>query len=73
MAAGVEPPGSLGMEEISLLSKGVFFLGLHETTLHWCRVVVKPVVDDTIFGVACIIKSAKLAIFWYRWDTDPIS
>lgn len=52
IAAGVEAPGSVGMEEIGLLSKGVFFLGLHETTLHWCRVVVKPVVDDTVFGVA---------------------
>ncbi|KAJ9187879.1 hypothetical protein P3X46_003293 [Hevea brasiliensis] len=37
--------------ERSLLSRVIFFLGLHETMLHWCRTVVKPVVDDTIFGV----------------------
>ncbi|KAE8009346.1 hypothetical protein FH972_005786 [Carpinus fangiana] len=74
IAAGVEPPGSLGMEEISLLSKGVFFLGLHETTLHWCRVVVKPVVDDTVFGVAREERWAERAamaasfcgLWWWR-------
>ncbi|WMV31774.1 hypothetical protein MTR67_025159 [Solanum verrucosum] len=26
-------------------------MGLHETTLFWSKKVVKPVVDDTIFGV----------------------
>ncbi|KAF3436548.1 hypothetical protein FNV43_RR23640 [Rhamnella rubrinervis] len=35
----------------SLFSRVIFFLGLHDTMLHWCRVVVKPVVDDTVFGV----------------------
>ncbi|KAM1042347.1 hypothetical protein ACFX13_032137 [Malus domestica] len=38
--------------KICLLSRAIFFLGLHETMLHWCRVMVKPVVDDTIFGGA---------------------
>ncbi|KAM1257423.1 hypothetical protein ACFX15_030767 [Malus domestica] len=38
--------------KICLLSRAIFFLRLHETMLHWCRVVVKPVVDDTIFGGA---------------------
>ncbi|XP_010542839.1 PREDICTED: uncharacterized protein LOC104815920 [Tarenaya hassleriana] len=28
----------------------MFFLGLHEVMLTWFRMVVKPVVDDTIFG-----------------------
>ncbi|KAK7278173.1 hypothetical protein RJT34_23198 [Clitoria ternatea] len=36
--------------ERSLLSKVVFLLGLHETTQVWCRRVVRPVVDDTVFG-----------------------
>ncbi|KAM1042344.1 hypothetical protein ACFX2C_031416 [Malus domestica] len=36
--------------KICLSSRKIFFLGLHETMLHWCRVVVKPVMDDTIFG-----------------------
>ncbi|PON61719.1 hypothetical protein PanWU01x14_143780 [Parasponia andersonii] len=35
----------------TLFSRVIFFLGLHETMLHWSRLVVKPVVDDTIFGV----------------------
>lgn len=49
IAAGIDC-SSFGLEK-SLLSKTIFFLGLHETMLHWCRVVVKPVVDDTVFGV----------------------
>ncbi|CAK7348433.1 unnamed protein product [Dovyalis caffra] len=36
----------------SLLCRVIFFLGLHETMIHWSRTVVKPVVDDTIFGAA---------------------
>ncbi|XP_019162019.1 PREDICTED: uncharacterized protein LOC109158587 [Ipomoea nil] len=34
----------------SLLSRALFFLGLHQTMLFWSETVVKPVVDDTIFG-----------------------
>ncbi|KAI3915871.1 hypothetical protein MKW92_002891 [Papaver armeniacum] len=30
----------------------VFFIGLHETMLHWGRTIVRPVVDDTLFGDA---------------------
>ncbi|XP_027352932.1 uncharacterized protein LOC113863526 [Abrus precatorius] len=41
---------SFGVER-SLLSRVVFLLGLHETTQVWCRMVVRPVVDDTVFGV----------------------
>lgn len=40
----------LGGVEKSLLSKAVFFLGLHETTVYWSRAVVRPVADDTVFG-----------------------
>uniref|UniRef100_A0A7N0ZX82 Transmembrane protein n=1 Tax=Kalanchoe fedtschenkoi TaxID=63787 RepID=A0A7N0ZX82_KALFE len=36
--------------EIGLLSRVVFLLGLHEAMVHWSRSVVKPVVDDTVFG-----------------------
>ncbi|KAK9086303.1 hypothetical protein Syun_028697 [Stephania yunnanensis] len=35
---------------LSLLSRALFFIGLHETMVHWSRVFVRPVVDDTIFG-----------------------
>ncbi|XP_009772109.1 uncharacterized protein LOC107815627 [Nicotiana tabacum] len=34
------------------LTRAIFFLGLHETMFFWSKTVVKPVVDDTVFGVA---------------------
>ncbi|KAH0978212.1 hypothetical protein GBA52_027931 [Prunus armeniaca] len=53
IAAGINGATLGGVDErICLLSRAIFFLGLHETMLHWCRVVVKPVVDDTVFGAA---------------------
>lgn len=36
--------------KISLVSRVVFFLGLHETMTYWLRMVVKPLVDNTILG-----------------------
>lgn len=42
---------SFGVER-GLLSRLIFLMGLHETTSFWCRAVVRPVVDDTVFGVA---------------------
>ncbi|KAI3871476.1 hypothetical protein MKW98_011531, partial [Papaver atlanticum] len=54
-----------------LPSKIVFFLGLHEIMLHWGRTVVRPVVDDTIFGDArsekWIEKVAISAAFGALW------
>lgn len=41
---------NIGMER-NLWSKVIFFLGLHETMLHWSRVVGRPVMDDVV-GVA---------------------
>ncbi|KAL2345484.1 hypothetical protein Fmac_006769 [Flemingia macrophylla] len=38
--------------EVGLLSREVFLLGLHESTQVWARMVVRPVVDDTVFGLA---------------------
>lgn len=38
--------------EGSLVCRMVFFFGLHETMMFWGRAVVKPVVDDTVFGVS---------------------
>lgn len=49
IAAGVD--GSSFGQEKGLLCRVLFFLGLHETTRFWWRTVVKPVVDDTVFGV----------------------
>ena len=41
----------LASQERWVLVRVMFFLGLHEVMLMWFRVVVKPVVDDTVFGV----------------------
>ncbi|XP_026442296.1 uncharacterized protein LOC113341754 [Papaver somniferum] len=42
-----------GFDKRGLLpSRILLFIGLHETMLHWGRAVVRPVVDDTIFGDA---------------------
>ncbi|EXB28581.1 hypothetical protein L484_009740 [Morus notabilis] len=40
-----------GTDKRTLFSRVIFFLGLHETMIHWSRLGVRPVVDDTIFGV----------------------
>ncbi|KAG7036639.1 hypothetical protein SDJN02_00259, partial [Cucurbita argyrosperma subsp. argyrosperma] len=40
----------VGRVEGGLWSRILFFLGLHESVVHWTRTVVKPVVDDTVFG-----------------------
>ncbi|KAF8039713.1 hypothetical protein BT93_B2049 [Corymbia citriodora subsp. variegata] len=53
IAAGVDGSAPrLGSAERNLLSKAIFFLGLHETTAYWSRAVVRPVADDTVFGGA---------------------
>ncbi|XP_021768737.1 uncharacterized protein LOC110733033 [Chenopodium quinoa] len=57
--AGVDGAG-FG-DERSMLSKLVFFLGLHETMIHWSRTIVRPVVDDTIFGGA---RQERMAERW---------
>ncbi|KAL2507568.1 hypothetical protein Fot_31215 [Forsythia ovata] len=70
--AGVD--GSGFGEEKSLLCRVVFFFGLHETTMFWAATVVKPVVDDTIFGFSreeSRVEKAAMAfsfgaIWWWR-------
>ncbi|KAL6978299.1 hypothetical protein U1Q18_019968 [Sarracenia purpurea var. burkii] len=52
VAAGIDGSGFGFVHERSLLRGVWFFLGLHETTVYWWRTVVKPVVDDTVFGFA---------------------
>ena len=61
-----------GVERI-LLSRVVFLLGLHETMQVWARMVVRPVVDDTVFGVAAreekwverVVVAASLGALWW--------
>ncbi|GMI66638.1 hypothetical protein HRI_000333100 [Hibiscus trionum] len=50
IASGIDGAG-FGVER-TLFSRLIFFLGLHEVMFFWFRTVVKPVVDDTIFGAA---------------------
>lgn len=58
--------------ERSLLGRVVFFLGLHETMLYWFRTVIKPAVDDTIFGsmreeswVDRVVMAASFSSLWW--------
>lgn len=50
---GLETTMSNGLiigSERNFLSRLVFFFGLHEVMLLWYRVIVRPVVDNTLFG-----------------------
>ncbi|XP_028094012.1 uncharacterized protein LOC114294099 [Camellia sinensis] len=47
IVAGID--GSGFGHQRSLLTKFVFFMGLHETMLYWWRRVLTLVVDDTVF------------------------
>ncbi|CAN7008238.1 unnamed protein product [Brassica rapa subsp. trilocularis] len=50
---GLEGTSSNGLiigSERNFLSRLVFFCGLHEVMLLWCRVIVRPVVDSTLIG-----------------------
>ncbi|ESQ39382.1 hypothetical protein EUTSA_v10001759mg [Eutrema salsugineum] len=50
---GLQGTASNGLiigSERNFLSRLVFFFGLHEVMLLWCRVIVRPVVDSTLIG-----------------------
>ncbi|KAD6120217.1 hypothetical protein E3N88_11488 [Mikania micrantha] len=72
IGAGIE--GSRFGHERNLICRVVFFLGLHGTTVHWWRTIVKPVVDDTIFGfemeerwVERVVMGGSLGgLWWWR-------
>lgn len=51
MSINTDKSLSLAAQERWVLVRVMFFLGIHEVMLMWFRVVVKPVVDDTVFGV----------------------
>ena len=42
------PDGLINGSERNFLSRLVFFFGIHEVMLLWCRVIVRPVVDSTL-------------------------
>ncbi|KAK7337527.1 hypothetical protein VNO77_18106 [Canavalia gladiata] len=68
---------SFGIER-SLLSRVIFLLGLHQTTQVWSRMVVRPVVNDTVFGIARkekwverVALAASLGtLWWWRLRED---
>ncbi|XP_061338387.1 uncharacterized protein LOC133285215 [Gastrolobium bilobum] len=72
IAAGVyDSDPSYGAER-SLLSRVFFLLGMHETTQVWTRMVVRPVVDNTLFGVERkerwferVAMAASLGTLWW--------
>lgn len=62
-----------------LMSRLVVFVGLHETMFHWSRIIVRPVVDDTIFGVSKsekwienVIISVSFGVLWMWRLRDEI-
>ncbi|KAI3679095.1 hypothetical protein L6452_38403 [Arctium lappa] len=73
IGAGVEG-GGFGDDESNFVCRVVFFLGLHGTTVYWSRVIVKPVVDDTMFGfeveerwVDRVVMGVSLGgLWWWR-------
>ncbi|WOG83857.1 hypothetical protein DCAR_0103035 [Daucus carota subsp. sativus] len=65
--------------ERSLVSRVMFFFGLHETMLHWSRTVVKPVVDDTVFGSSReegwaerVLLAASFSVLWWWRLKDEV-
>jgi len=48
---GIKPLVPSETSRLMWIERTVFFLGLYNTMLHWMRVFVKPVVDDTVYGV----------------------
>lgn len=79
IAAGLyESDSSFGVER-SLLSRVIFLMGLHGTMQFWCTTVVKPVVDDTVFGgvarrerwIEKMMMAASLGgLWWWKLRED---
>ncbi|XP_047148028.1 uncharacterized protein LOC124820401 [Vigna umbellata] len=68
---------SFGVER-SLLIRVIFLVGLHQTTQVWARIVVRPVVDDTVFGVErevrlverVVVAASLGGLWWWRLRED---
>ncbi|XXG80486.1 hypothetical protein AAC387_Pa09g1338 [Persea americana] len=69
--AGLRP---VSIVEVTSLRRGLFFVGLYETMVVGSRVIVRPIVDDTIYGVKKEETSAERvamgaafgALWWWR-------
>ncbi|MED6134349.1 hypothetical protein PIB30_036202 [Stylosanthes scabra] len=69
---------SFGAER-SLVSRVIFLFGLHESTQVWSRFVVRPIVDDTVYGVARkerwverVSAAASLGVLWWWRLRDEV-
>ncbi|CAN4101897.1 unnamed protein product [Withania somnifera] len=78
IAVGIDGT-SISHERLCLLTRGLFLLGLHETTLFWSKKVVKPVVDDTVFGVETedryvekVVMAMSFGLLWWCKLRDEI-
>ncbi|KAL5983538.1 hypothetical protein ACLOJK_017625 [Asimina triloba] len=86
---GIEATIAAGMESAAraccdsggfatLLRRGLFFVGLHETMVFWSRTVVRPVVDDTVYGaeteewgVEKVATSAAFGgVWWWKLEKE---
>ncbi|KAH7863465.1 hypothetical protein Vadar_017854 [Vaccinium darrowii] len=78
IAAGIDGYG-FGHKNTCLIIRVMFLLGLHETMLYWSRMVVKPVVDDTILGfvkeemwIDRVVMAAGCGALWWRRLKDEV-
>ncbi|PHU03270.1 hypothetical protein BC332_28521 [Capsicum chinense] len=78
IAVGIDGTG-FSRERLCLLTRSLFFLGLHETTLFWSKKVVKPVVDDTVFGdgtedryVEKVAMAMSFGVLWWCKLRDEV-
>ncbi|KAJ0239952.1 Transmembrane protein [Hirschfeldia incana] len=78
---GTSSNGSIIGSERNFLSRLVFFCGLYEVMLLWCRLIVRPVVDSTlIFGQhrreETVVERVALAVscgtFWWWKLRDEV-
>ncbi|KAI9119511.1 hypothetical protein K1719_009387 [Acacia pycnantha] len=78
IAAGLDSYSSFGVDR-RLLRRVIFLMGLHKTMQLWNRAVVKPVVDDTVFGgvarkerwIERVVMAASLGgLWWWKLKED---
>ncbi|KAL7584174.1 hypothetical protein Lser_V15G41525 [Lactuca serriola] len=77
IGAGID--GSGFGHERNFICRIVFFLGLYATTEYWWRTIVKPVVDDTIYGfeveerwVERVVMGVSLGCLWWWRLRDEV-
>ncbi|KAF5176985.1 Transmembrane protein [Thalictrum thalictroides] len=79
IAAGIWTIDNDVVAKSIFLVRFIFFIGLHETMVHWTRTFVKPVVDDTVFGgprntwwVEKLVMGASFGVLWWWRLRDEV-